>query len=325
MSDAIGGIAQMLGNIGGQLISNAGTARQNRKNRAFQADENQKSRDFAQSMFDQTNEFNLRTSDPAFIMQRYKNAGMNPWLVYGEPTSVKADSTSPSGVSALPPGQNESHYDLGSVVKDFYNLMSQKAQIKNIEADTAKKESEASVADATTGAVVQDTNQKAQLFGGQMDLQTANVGLTKNQSDKVLKEIEAVGAQTNLSNQQTKNLKQDVANKMVEAENLRKQGKLIDAQRAEKEAGNMIINATAQSKIDAENARNKFDAQTSGIGKTNAWNLTGSLVGAAIEAIKAETKTVKKNYNDFKNSIPDGMYRDKNGRLQWKNKNYKTP
>lgn len=308
MSDKIGAIAGMVGQLGGQLISNAGTARQNRKNRAFQADENQKGRDFAQSMFDQTNAFNLMTSDPSFQMKRWKDAGLNPWLMYGNPQEVKANATSPSGVSALPAGENSSKYDLGSVVKDFYNLMATKAQIKNIEADTAKKDAEAGVASATQSSVVQDVNQKAQLFGGQLDLQTGNVQLLKTQNQKAVEEVQNLATQRGLTTAQTQNIKQETANKIVEAENLRKEGKLKDAQRIEKEIGNRIIESTSASKIQAENAKNKFDADTSGVGKTSAWNLSGSLIGAAIKAVKESVQAEKvQRKSEWSNKSGNGL------------------
>lgn len=64
------------------------TSKLNKKGRKFAAEQNQYNRDHAWQMFHATNDFNLAVSDPAFLMQRFKNAGLNPHLVYGQPQTV---------------------------------------------------------------------------------------------------------------------------------------------------------------------------------------------------------------------------------------------
>ena len=57
--------------VGGSLINGLSQGRQNRLNRQFQREENQKARDYNTQMWEKNNEYN----DPTQQMERLKNAG----------------------------------------------------------------------------------------------------------------------------------------------------------------------------------------------------------------------------------------------------------
>lgn len=128
------GITAGAGLVGG--LFNAGSqARQNRLNRKFQSEENQKARDYNTMMWEKNNEYN----DPTQQMVRLKNAGINPHLAYSQ-GAVTNTSSSPasSNASSMPEGRAP-QLDLSAIL----NASLIGAQIKNIKADTMKKEAEA--------------------------------------------------------------------------------------------------------------------------------------------------------------------------------------
>lgn len=88
MSLAVAGSA--VANLGGSIFSA-------RKNRKFQAQENQNQRDWAMDMFNRQNQRDMdfwkmqnSYNDPSAQMQRIKDAGLNPNLIYGNGADAQA-------------------------------------------------------------------------------------------------------------------------------------------------------------------------------------------------------------------------------------------
>lgn len=128
------GITAGAGLVGG--LFNAGSqSRQNRLNRKFQAEENQKARDYNTMMWERNNAYN----DPASQMARLKNAGINPHLAYSQ-GGITNTSSSPasSNASSMPEGRAP-QLDINAML----NARLIGEQINNMKADTAKKEAEA--------------------------------------------------------------------------------------------------------------------------------------------------------------------------------------
>ena len=119
--------------VGG--LFNAGSqSRQNRLNRKFQSEENQKARDYNTQMWEKNNAYN----DPTQQMERLKNAGINPHLAYAQ-GGVTNTSSSPasSNASSMPEGRAP-QLDVNAML----NARLIDEQINNMKADTKKKEAE---------------------------------------------------------------------------------------------------------------------------------------------------------------------------------------
>lgn len=144
-SAAISGIASLIGNS--QQSSNID------KQIRAQQEENRKNREYNLMLARQQNAWNVEQwereneyNDPSAQMERYKKAGLNPNLIYGNgASSISASSpmltagspSEPVDMSAL--GQKPT---LGQALQTALNTRMQQAQIDAIEAQTEKTKSE---------------------------------------------------------------------------------------------------------------------------------------------------------------------------------------
>lgn len=131
-------------------------------------------------------DFELRTSDPQFQMDRMRAAGVNPNLIAGQiqPGQVSANTPSaPSVPSVSPASINPFQMDnpiasLPSMLDSVANTMSKLYEMKystaNVEADTANK-----------------NKMNEQITESIKKLQ-ADTALTNEQKDKVIKEVETM-------------------------------------------------------------------------------------------------------------------------------------
>lgn len=115
-----------------------------------QQKENQKARDWQESMWNAENEYNSASNQVA----RLRAAGLNPNLAYGSlssgnaisagnsPSSMTAPSLDMSGSTAAIGATTHAMDKVGSTLE---NMLMFKAQLNNIEADTNKKNAEAGV------------------------------------------------------------------------------------------------------------------------------------------------------------------------------------
>lgn len=141
-ASAWGAVAQAASSIGGQLIANAGNARQNRKNRQHarqmmdiqhlhQRDLNEQGRQIQLQMWKDTNY-------PA-QMEQMKLAGLNPSLMYGQSGGGGTTTGSQGGGSAAA-GQTPSNIpmmplDLGAALQSAAQVKLMNAQAKKAEAE----------------------------------------------------------------------------------------------------------------------------------------------------------------------------------------------
>lgn len=121
----------------------------NRKNRKFQAKENQKARDYNTEMWEKNNAYN----DPSQQMARLKNAGINPHLAYSDGAVINTSSSpASSNASSMPEGRAP-QLDVNALL----NARLIGEQINNIKADTAKKQAEAqNIGTDTEGKTLQN-------------------------------------------------------------------------------------------------------------------------------------------------------------------------
>lgn len=138
---AIGAAANMIG----QDWANAENEDIARDNRIWQTLEAQKSRDWAESMWNKTNEYN----DPSAQLQRLRNANINP--LSSQISSSSAANVSTPSVPSAPnaiPSQNilNGFGQLGLQMAQIENL---NAQSNNLNAQTVGKEIENYITEAT--------------------------------------------------------------------------------------------------------------------------------------------------------------------------------
>ena len=149
----VGGLFSGLGSIFGassandtnQLIARENRAWQsgeNQLNRDWQTGENDKSRQWQERMWNLQNQYNT----PSAMMQRYKDAGLNPFLVNGSPTVGSAGSAgSPStGSPSMVGAPNMPNIQPVNYGAPFANALSLSMQAKQVDANAAAANSQAS-------------------------------------------------------------------------------------------------------------------------------------------------------------------------------------
>lgn len=305
--NAIGGVISGLFNLGGQFASNASNARQNRKSRNWQEHMYDRQLIDAENMWNKQNAYNEEHSSPAYMMQRYKDAGLSPWLVYGQPNRVEAGSIQKPTVGQ--PRFEPSKWDLGGAVAQGLATLLQKKQIQSMDADIRQKNAGTANIQAQTAQTLQNTSFGADLQPGVKERQGyENQGL-KSQNDKLIAEIEQIGINQEKSRAEIQNIKQNTAGKLVEIQNLVKQGKIQDAELRAKQMANQLFQSTMQSKSDAENAYNRLMSETSGMGKASISQMPGIIIGSAYRILRENQSTpkekdekkkwIKRNFNNY--------------------------
>lgn len=110
----------------------------NKKNRSWNNRQAEKQRAFQQEMWNAANVYN----SPMAQMNRFKEAGLNPHLIYGKGTPGNA-AGSPSGAKANVMAENPFPADAAQgIVQTAMAGAMQQAQRKNIQADTLLKASQ---------------------------------------------------------------------------------------------------------------------------------------------------------------------------------------
>lgn len=229
ISAAIGGVSQG--------INALFQGDQNKKNREFQERENEKNRQFAVQQWNAQNEYNL----PVNQMSRLRDAGINPHLAYsqGQPMNSSNAPASPSGVGSLPAGEAPK-FNLG----ELYQTLLTKSQIKNMDADTAKKEAEKREVEARTENTSTDTeikkvelNHKDREIMAKINVDEQQVEESKSRIEsseianrKMEQEIENLKSQKNMTDQQVENLKKTIYLITAQIENTNADTRLKNAQ-----------------------------------------------------------------------------------------------
>ena len=147
------GVSADVGGLAGSVIGSIGNAIQTRKYLKAQAKENQKNREYNLMLARQQNQWNIeqwqRENDynsPTAQMSRYRQAGLNPDLIYGQQNTSAASPALTSGAPSSPNDMSAmlSQRNFGTAVQAAINegldIKLKKAQIKNIQADTAGKQ-----------------------------------------------------------------------------------------------------------------------------------------------------------------------------------------
>lgn len=200
----IGSLGSGLFNSVGQLFSNRSNrkiaretnefnAEQNRLNREFQAQQAQIARDWQEEQYQ-------KYSSPAAMVQQYRDAGLNPALMYGQNLqSSTGSSPSPSGSAASGTAIPAQAPNLTGIVQDFLGLARLKSEIDNINADTDTKKAQA----LKLGSDVNLNNKQIESISQQIkeSLARENTEYSKRDLNQVLQATESI-KQENMSVEQ---------------------------------------------------------------------------------------------------------------------------
>lgn len=152
----MGFVTDFLKDSGGSLLSAGITSLVsglgNRAQIKAQAKENQKNREYNLMLARLQNQWNLeqwqRENDynsPTAQMARYRAAGLNPDLIYGQQNTSAASpeltSGAPAAVQDMSP-MGEMYRSFGNFMQNYMNLEQQKAAIKNLNSNTEKTDEE---------------------------------------------------------------------------------------------------------------------------------------------------------------------------------------
>lgn len=258
------------------------TGKLNKKGRAFTKEQNQLNRDQTWEMWDATNDFNLMTSDPAFQMQRWKDAGLNPHLMYGNPQDVKASNMNTQQFQ----NPELKGTDFRAPLQDFLTQVMQKKQIESIDANIAKTRAEEQNVNVGTANSQFDLQAKENMFPTVQAQGQATLDNTRIQGQKALEDIKLIGSQIGMNAQQIKNMQATVGKTLVEIKNLEKQGKIQDAELEAKQLATQLFKSTMRSEAEAKNAENQLIIDTKGIGKAGISQLPGIIIGGALKIIQ---------------------------------------
>lgn len=132
-------IFDTVGAVGGFVAnnqSNKAQERQNRENNAFIDQQNKANRDFQMDMWNKTNEYNT----PSQQMQRFKEAGLNPNLMYGQGTS--GVTTAPQAPEQHVKRNEYQTQNAFQVAQQYLANRLQSAQISQMDKNKAKMDAE---------------------------------------------------------------------------------------------------------------------------------------------------------------------------------------
>lgn len=168
---------------------------------------NRKNREWQEHMWNKNNEYN----HPALQMQRFKEAGLNPHLIYGQGNNGNA-------TMAPAPNQEAPKMDFADTVMNYVAVKKQQTEIDNMEKtrevmESQKQLNEANAAVALKTGAYKDYEIKLaeELYQNTVAgalLNTKNVEAT---NQKLIAEIQKIGTETNVSKKQLDVMSQNIS------------------------------------------------------------------------------------------------------------------
>ena len=234
----IGGFASAIGNIGQGRKNRQAAKDMNQANIDAQLRLNQENRDWSKDMWNMTNAYN----SPAQLMARYKEAGLNPHLIYGQQPQASqpmSASTSAPHSEALPADTtvNEIGQSMFQATQNYIAQKKQQTETDNLEkarqvmdADILSKN--ASTAESMTRNAKSkfDLDLAQDLRSNVMEqsiLNTKNLGLT---SQKIEMDIRSTEKGMQMTDAQISKIAQDIVvqKKQIELMNIQGQSAKAD-------------------------------------------------------------------------------------------------
>lgn len=199
--------------IAGQAINAGTTSATNQSQLSYAREMYDKQRADALADWDRQNKFN----SPAAQMARFKEAGLNPNLIYGQMSNAPAVRSSTAGSYNPTPPQVDLGNTANMAIGQYYDTQLKAAQIDNLKTQGSVLEQESILKALTNDKIrkelpyvsqllesdlsakllsnrnmMQDIEQKKEMFPIQKSLNLANLNLTNEQKIKVAKEIQNV-------------------------------------------------------------------------------------------------------------------------------------
>lgn len=210
--DLLGAGLGVVSSIGSMIGQNRAIRQQIRA----QQEENRKNREYNLMLARTQNQWNIeqwqRENDynsPTAQMSRFRAAGLNPNLIYGQsnpaassPTLTSGAASSPTDMSAIGNKRN-----FGQAMQEMLNMEMQKAQIEAIKAGTEKTKEDTKNVTASTEALTIDNMYRAAKH--EQDLQVG--GMTIRLGKSTLK----------MNDQQMENLKADLEETVATVESIK--------------------------------------------------------------------------------------------------------
>lgn len=205
---AIGAGLTAIGGLATGLFNNKSDKKLFNKQAAFAREESQKERDWQERMYNQNNAYN----SPAAQMQRYKDAGLNPDLVYGD-GSLTSPAQAPSG-GAQAPTPTAGHTPFQNPFADAGSIISQKKLIESqAKANDAKANRDNKEVEIASARLVMDkakSESAIRLENSQVYLNHVVADYTHKQGERVAAEINNLNASTSRLQQETENLRKEL-------------------------------------------------------------------------------------------------------------------
>lgn len=193
----IGGGSSIIGDVANLF----GTSKANKQSMQFQKDM------YARQRADSLADWNMQNAynSPAAQMGRFKSAGLNPNLIYGQQNTAQPVRSSSPGSFTAKPASFEGLGRAGSIaVGNFLQAKMQEAQQKNINADTENK---TGVDRTLKDAQVVETLQRARTGASQ---ETKNIIDAKSKEILTPVQKELYSSQINKNDQSVAAMQQDM-------------------------------------------------------------------------------------------------------------------
>ncbi len=189
-----------------------------------QGNMNKKNRQHQEYMWNKQNQYNTPTAQ----MQRFKDAGLNPHLIYGQGSNGNA-------MAPNTPNQEPIKTNFMDVAMQYVATKKQQTEIDNLEKAKEVMEADRILKEATTvntltnsSKTEQERQQSADLFQTVSDQAKMNLSNSTLQSSKISSEINQIRASTRLTDTQKNNVEQSIRESQQRINNLRKDASIKD-------------------------------------------------------------------------------------------------
>lgn len=208
------GIKSGIGIIGG-IANNIAARKQQDRAIKFQREENEKARQFNKDMAEYQNKIareNIQSermyNSPASVMQRLKNAGINPDLAFASEGAsfANASAANAASVGSVPPA------DVGSIIGNTQlpaesilqsvTALKTIAETGKINADTKKTQGEITSLDLDNIRKAATNGKMIELDNFQINLAKSTLTLNEAQTDNLRQNLENLKTQNDVMNQQ---------------------------------------------------------------------------------------------------------------------------
>lgn len=235
---AVSGAASLIGGVGKGKKARHEQWITNQANNEFTREQNESNRQWSEDMWDKTNAYN----SPAQVMARFKDAGLNPHLIYGQQPQASqpmAASTQAQHNDVMPVdnGWQEAGRAIMEAGQQYVANKLQQSQIDNMAKtrevmDAEIRAKDASVAESVTrnARSKYDLELAQELRSNVVQDAIYNTQTKGLEVQKVEQEIRNAKASEGLTNAQIEKAAQDIIASRAQVEMLHKQGRNADAE-----------------------------------------------------------------------------------------------